>query len=79
MRRGYCVLWVAWEGDLLPGDGRMVFDVPEARNDDGSPITGTVRVEYLVDAPGITSFPLSGRIAAHSFPTASLRHHARRR
>ena len=71
MRRGYCVLWVAWEGDLLPGDGRMVLDVPVARNDDGSPITGTVRVEYMADVPGITCFPLSGRIAAHSFPTAS--------
>ncbi|HVC60292.1 MAG TPA: alpha/beta hydrolase domain-containing protein [Acetobacteraceae bacterium] len=72
MRRGYCVVWVAWEGDMLPGDGRMVLDVPVARNGDGSPITGTVRVEYMVDAPGRTSFPLSGRVAAHSFPTVSL-------
>jgi hypothetical protein len=72
MRRGYCVVWVAWEGDLLPGGGRMVFDVPEVRNDDGSPLTGTIRVEYLADVPGITCFPLGGRIAAHSYPTVSL-------
>jgi hypothetical protein len=72
MRRGYSVVWVAWEGDMLQGDGRMLLDVPVARNDDGSPITGTVRVEYMVDAPGRTSFPLSGRTAAHSFPTVSL-------
>jgi Alpha/beta hydrolase domain len=72
MRRGYCVVWVAWEGDMLPGDGRMVLDVPVARNADGSPITGTIRVEYLVDAPGCSSFPLSGRTAAHSFATVSL-------
>jgi len=71
MRRGYCVVWIAWEGDLLPGGGRMVFDVPAARNADGSPITGTVRVEYIADVPGITCFPLSGRIAAHSYPTVS--------
>ena len=71
MRRGYSVVWVAWEGDMLPGDGRMVLDVPVA-SDDGAPITGTVRVEYLVDAPGRTSFPLSGRTAAHSFPAVSL-------
>ncbi len=71
MRRGYAVVWVAWEGDMLPGGGRMVLDVPEARNADGSPITGQVRVEYIVDAPGATSLPLSGRIAAHSFPTVS--------
>jgi len=71
MRRGYCVVWVAWEGDLLPGGGRMVFDVPVARDADGSPITGTVRVEYIADVPGITCFPLSGRIAAHSYATVS--------
>ena len=73
-----CV-WVAWEGDMLPGGGRMVLDVPVARNDDCSPITGTIRVEYMADVPGITCFPLSGRIAAHSFPTVSLRHARRPR
>ena len=35
MRRGYSVVWVAWEGDMLPGDGRMVLDVPVAHHDDG--------------------------------------------
>jgi hypothetical protein len=25
MRRGYAVAWLAWEGDMLPGDGRMVL------------------------------------------------------
>ncbi len=69
MRRGYSVVWVAWEGDMLPGDGRMLLDVPIAYEADGSPITGTIRVEYMVDAPGRTGFPLSGRTAAHSFPT----------
>ena len=71
MRRGYAVVWLAWEGDMLPGDGRMVLDVPVA-TDHGRLITGTVRVEYIVDAPGITSFPLSGRVAAHSYATVSL-------
>ena len=72
MRRGYTVAWLAWEGDMLPGGGRMVLDVPVARNADGSSITGQIRVEYLVDAPGVTCFPLSGRIAAHSYPAVSL-------
>ena len=71
MRRGYAVVWLAWEGDMLPGDGRMVLDVPVA-TDHGRLITGTVRVEYIVDALGITSFPLSGRVAAHSYATVSL-------
>ena len=26
MRRGYAVAWLAWEGDMLPGDGRMVLE-----------------------------------------------------
>ncbi len=71
MRRGYAVAWLAWEGDMLPGDGRMVLDVPVA-SDHGSPITGRIRVEYIADVPGITCFPLSGRIAAHSYATVSL-------
>jgi hypothetical protein len=71
MRRGYAVAWLAWEGDILPGDGRMVLDLPVASNG-GQPITGRIRVEYIAEVPGITCFPLSGRIAAHSYPTASL-------
>ena len=71
MRRGYAVAWLAWEGDMLPGDGRMVLDVPVA-SDNGKPITGRVRAEYIADVPGITCFPLSGRIAAHSYSTTSL-------
>jgi len=69
MRRGYAVAWLAWEGDMLPGDGRMVLDVPVA-TDNGTPITGRIRVEYIAEAPGVTCFPLSGRIAAHSYATA---------
>ena len=71
MRRGYAVAWVAWEGDMLPGDGRMVLDVPVA-TEAGKPITGRIRVEYIADVAGITCFPLSGRIAAHSYATVSL-------
>ncbi len=29
MRRGYTVGWLAWQGDLLPGNGRMVLDLPD--------------------------------------------------
>ncbi len=71
MRRGYAVAWLAWEGDMLPGDGRMVLDVPVA-TDHGKPITGRIRVEYIAEVPGTTCLPLSGRIAAHSYATVSL-------
>lgn len=70
MRRGYTVVWCAWEGDLLAGDGRMVLDLPVAR-DGAKPITGKVRVEYILDQSGVTTLPLSGKAAAHSYPTVS--------
>jgi len=69
MRRGYTVVWAAWEGDLLPGDGRMVLDVPVA-TDQGRPITGTVRSEFIANAPGVVSLPLSGQASTLSYPTA---------
>jgi Alpha/beta hydrolase domain len=70
MRRGYTVVWLAWQGDLLPGNGRMVLDLPVARERDG-PITGPVRVEYIANRHGITTFPLSGHASTRSHPTVS--------
>jgi hypothetical protein len=67
MRRGYAVAWLAWEGDILPGDGRMVLDVPVA-TENGRTITGRVRTEIIVDGPPVTTMPLSGRASAHSYP-----------
>jgi hypothetical protein len=70
MRRGYTVVWAAWEGDLLPGDGRLVLDVPVA-SEGGAPITGLVRSEFIANAPGVTSLPLSGRASTLSYPAVS--------
>lgn len=71
MRRGYTVVWAAWEADLLPGDGRMVLDVPVAR-DGEHPLTGIVRSEFIADAPGVSSMPLSGHSATWSYPSVSM-------
>ena len=71
MRRGYIVVWAAWEGDLLPGDGRMLLDVPVAR-DGAAPLTGLVRTEFIADRPGISTFPLSGWASTRSYPAVSL-------
>jgi hypothetical protein len=71
MRRGYAVAWAAWEGDLLPGNGRMLLDVPVARDGD-RPIIGRVRTEIIIDGAPVRTMPLSGRIAAHSYPTVSM-------
>ncbi|MBM3523169.1 MAG: hypothetical protein FJX57_09440 [Alphaproteobacteria bacterium] len=71
MRRGYTLAWLAWQGDILPGNGRFLLDLPIAMQD-GKPVTGQVRVEYIADAPGITTFPLSGWVSTRSHPTVSL-------
>jgi len=71
MRRGYTVAWLAWRGDLLPGNGRLLLDLPVASNGDRL-LTGLIRVEYIADRAGITTFPLSGRASVRSHPTLSL-------
>jgi hypothetical protein len=71
MRRGFSVAWLGWQGDLLPGDGRLTLDLPVARAN-GQAITGPVRVEFIAEAPGITTFPLSARASTRSHPTVSL-------
>ncbi len=70
MRRGYTVAWLAWQGDLQPGEGRVLIDLPVA-TDQGKTITGPVRVEYIVSEPNVFSLPLSGQAAARSYPTVS--------
>src|SRR3546814_15866499 len=37
MRRGYTVAWLAWQGALLPGAGRLLLDVPVATEGGGRP------------------------------------------
>jgi len=71
MRRGYTVVWLAWQGDLLPGNGRMLLDLPVV-GERGGPLTGLVRTEYIANRPGITTFPLSGRAAVRGHPAVSL-------
>jgi len=71
MRRGYTVVWGAWQGDLLPGGGRMTMNLPVA-TDDGAPLTGQVRTEFVLDVPGTQSLPLSGKASTRSHPTVSL-------
>lgn len=71
MRRGYAVVWLGWQADLLPGNGRMLLDVPVARNGDEA-VTGLVRTEFIADREGVRSFPLSARISPRSHPAVSL-------
>lgn len=50
MRRGYSILWCGWNGDVEPGDGRILIELPIARGPEG-PITGKVYSEICVDRP----------------------------
>ncbi len=57
--QGHTLVWFGWQADVLPGDGRMTFTVPAARNLDGSPVTGVVRAELVVQTAPATTLNLS--------------------
>ena len=46
MRHGFTVVWSGWDGELLPGGDRLRLFAPPAR-DGETPITGTVRCEFI--------------------------------
>ncbi len=70
LRRGYSIVWSGWQGDLLPGDGRLTMQLPVPTND-GAPLTGLTRSEFVADEPGITNIPLSANDFTRSYPAAS--------
>ncbi len=49
MRHGYSILWCGWNGDVLPGEHRLVMGLPVAERD-GKPLTGRTYTEICVDA-----------------------------
>ena len=55
--QGYTMSWVAWQGDILPGNNRLLMEVPVA-TDRGKPITGMVRIEQIPETSGIKSVDL---------------------
>ena len=69
-RRGDTVVWCAWQGDVLPGGGRFLLDVPVATMN-GQPLIGTVRTEFVVEQAGIDTLPLSGFASTRSHPPVS--------
>ena len=71
MRRGYSIVWLGWQGDLHPGDGRMLLGAPIA-TENGRTITGRTRTEFIAVEPGTTVFPLSSLVSTRSYPAASL-------
>ena len=70
MRRGYSIVWTGWQGDLLPGDGRLTMRLPVATQS-GDPLTGPSRTEYVADEPGITTIPLCANDYTRSYRVTS--------
>ena len=73
MRLGYTIVDAGWEGDLVPGNGRLVPTFPVATNPDGSPIVAKVRIEYsdrTIPDKGTFTLPLEGAANFKAYPAA---------
>jgi hypothetical protein len=66
MKRGFTIVWSGWIGELLPGNGRLLLQAPQARID-GKLVRGWVRYETSTDVPA-KSLPLSRREGHGSYP-----------
>ena len=71
MRQGYTVIWSGWQGDLVAGDGLLTADLPEAL-ENGEPVRGKVRQEFIAEQEGVLWMPLSGAPSIRSYPTLDL-------
>ena len=70
-KTGTTLVWFGWQGDVQPGNGRMLLKLPVAKNPDGSPVTGIVRSELIARAPTPTLHLVSGWFTAASVPPAT--------
>jgi hypothetical protein len=74
LKRGYIYLWSAWQGDVLPGNNRIIMEVPVAK-DSSREITGRIRSEFEVADPTKTLNLSSGYFTGlthHSYEAVSL-------
>jgi hypothetical protein len=77
LRLGYAIADAGWEGDVVETPSRLAARVPIAKQPDGSPIVGMMRVEYSVrniPAGGAFTVTLEGSSAFTSYPTADMTH-----
>jgi hypothetical protein len=74
--QGFIMVASGWQGDVLPGSGRLTMTVPVAHYPGGGTITGRVRTEYgLIAGPATTQNlgggPYTGTTTA-SYETVTL-------
>jgi alpha/beta hydrolase family protein len=67
MREGYTIVWGGWQGDIMSMGGNIVAYLPEAR-ENGQPVRGRVRQEFIVDAEGVLSQIVSGTPNIEPYP-----------
>jgi hypothetical protein len=62
MDQGYSLLWIGWNWDVLPGDGRLRADLPIAL-EGGKPLFGRVLAEIAVTQPTTTARATGGALS----------------
>jgi hypothetical protein len=67
MRQGYTVVWSGWQGDLVSTGKNIVAYLPQAL-EDGKPVRGRVRQEFIADTEGVLSLPVSGGAVIECYP-----------
>ena len=74
-RLGYAYVDAGWQGNVAPGNDRLVPTLPIAMAPDGKPIVSKVRVEYMdrnIPLSGSFTQPLNGDVNFMSYPTADM-------
>ena len=66
-RQGYTVVSAGWQGDLVYNGNNVVAFLPEARQN-GQPLRGKVRQEFISDKKGVLSMPVSGNANIQCYP-----------
>jgi len=72
---GYTLVDAGWEGDAVQTATNLTANLPVARQPDGSPIVGLMRVEYSdrnLPLAGTFTLVLEGNANFHSYPTADM-------
>lgn len=70
MKAGYTLVINGWQGDIMPGGGRLAGQFPVAMEAGGKPVTGLITAEYIVAEPMYTLAlgNEGGRAEARPFP-----------
>lgn len=74
-RLGYTFVDAGWQGNVAPGNDRLLPNLPVATLPDGRPIVAKVRVEYMdrsIPQAGTFSLNLEGEPNFISYPTADM-------